>query len=70
MMVLFKSLVLSRLKYCYTLAVFFKMDEIADLENVQKTFTAHKHSFNHLNYWEYLNSHTCILYGTGEKVTL
>ncbi|TOF84806.1 hypothetical protein CGJ15_26030, partial [Vibrio parahaemolyticus] len=51
MMTLFRSLVLSRLEYCCTLTAPFKAGEIADLENVQRTFTARITEIKHLNYW-------------------
>ncbi|KAK8749728.1 hypothetical protein OTU49_015503, partial [Cherax quadricarinatus] len=56
MMILFKSLVLSRLEYCCTLTSPFKAGEIADLESVQRSFTARISSVKHLNYWERLEA--------------
>nr|XP_053656082.1 uncharacterized protein LOC128704893 [Cherax quadricarinatus] len=54
MMTLFRSLVLSRLEYCCTLTAPFKAGEIADLENVQRTFMPRITEIKHLNYWERL----------------
>ena len=54
MVTLFKSLVLSRIEYCSVLTAPFKEGEIAALEQIQKSFTAHIKPIKHLDYWQRL----------------
>ena len=54
MVTLFKSLVLSRIEYCSVLTSPFKEGEIAALEQIQKSFTAHIKPIKHLDYWQRL----------------
>ena len=54
MLTLFKSLILPRLEYCCILTSPFRAGEIADIENIQRSFTSHITNANHLNYWERL----------------
>ena len=56
MLTLFKSLVLSRLEYCSVLTSPYKIGEINELESVQRNFTSHINSVNHLHYWDRLKA--------------
>ena len=54
MLNLFKTLVLNIVEYCCPLWSPHKVEEIAKIEGVQRTFTAKINSVLHLNYWERL----------------
>ncbi|XP_069184905.1 uncharacterized protein [Procambarus clarkii] len=56
MVVLFKSLVLSRLEYCSVLTSPFRAGEIAEIEGIQRTYTARIDAIKHLNYWDRLKA--------------
>ncbi len=56
MMTLFKSLVLSRIEYCSVLTSPYKQGEIGELEQIQKSFTAHISPVKHLDYWQRLQA--------------
>ena len=51
---LWKTLILPRLEYCCQLWSPHKLQDIASLEAVQRTFTTRIQGLQHLNYWERL----------------
>ena len=54
MLTLFKSLILPRIEYCCILTSPYKIGEIADIEGIQRSFTAQITSVKHLDYWKRL----------------
>ena len=56
MMMLWKTLIMSRLEMCSPLWNPMSVGDILSLENVQRSFTRHVQGMNNLDYWERLSS--------------
>lgn len=56
MLMLWKTLILSRLEGCSPLWNPMMTGDILSLENVQRSYTRHVHGMNNLDYWERLKS--------------
>ena len=56
MLTLFKTLVIPRIEYCSQLWNPHKVEEIQEIENIQKNFTKRINDLENLNYWERLRT--------------
>ena len=56
MLTLFKTLVIPRIEYCSQLWNPYKVEEIQEIENVQRNFTKRINGLENLNYWERLRT--------------